>query len=122
MFDIMKFIQWFKTELDLVCYPLVFPATAPNECCVITFTDILGSKGDVKNYECTVYCRAERPNIALENSNKVIKRLDKETTLVFDDIQILLISAITPIGKFAGVDQNGLNVFQANFKVITCDY
>ena len=59
---------------------------------------------------------------ALQNANKVIKRLDKETSLVFDDIQVLLISAITPVGRFAGVDNNGLNVFQASFKIIICDY
>lgn len=122
MFDIMNFVQLLKTELGLVCYPLVFPPTAPNECSIITFTDILGSKGDVKNLECTVYCRAERPDKALQNANKVIKRLDKETSLVFDDIQVLLISAITPVGRFAGVDNNGLNVFQASFKIIICDY
>lgn len=122
MFDIMKFIQWFKQELGLTVYPLLFPAVAPNECSVITFTDILGSKGDVKNLECTVYCRAERPDTALENANKVIKRLDRETKLVFDDIQVLLIAAITPIGRFAGVDANGLNIFTAKFKIIICDY
>lgn len=122
MFDIMEFVQWLKGELFMKFYPLVFPATAPNECNIVTFTDILGSKGDVKNLECTVYCRAERPDKALENANKVIKRLDKETSLVFGNIQVLLISAITPVGRFAGVDNNGLNVFQASFKIIICDY
>ena len=122
MFDIMEFIRWFKSELSMTVYPLVFPVTAPDECSIVTFTDILGSKGDVKHLECTVYCRAERPDRALQNANKVIKRLDKETSLVFGDIQVLLISAITPVGKFAGVDQNGLNIFQASFKIIICDY
>ena len=121
MFDIMKFIQWFKEELGIICYPLMFPATAPKECSIITFTDVLGSKGDVKNLECSVYCRAVRPDRALEMANKVIERLDRETGLVFDNIQILLISAKTSIGKFAGVDSNGLNIFQANFKIIICD-
>lgn len=121
MFDIMEFIKWFKAELKLTAYPLLFPPTAPSECCVVTFTDIMGSKGDVKNLECTVYCRAERPDKALEITNKVIKRLDRETSLVFGDIQVLMIMANTPIGRFSGVDNNGLNIFQANFKIVICD-
>lgn len=121
MFDVIEFTRWMKREFMIPIYPLVFPATAPKECGIVTFTDIMGSKGDVKNLECSFYYRAERPDTALEMVNKVIERLDRETSLVFGNIQILMILAITPVGKFAGVDNNGLNVFQANFKIVICD-
>ena len=58
MLDILQFTKWIKKELNMTCYPLMFPATAPKECSVVTLTDIMGSKGDVKNFECAPARRA----------------------------------------------------------------
>lgn len=121
MLDILEFTKWLKTELGIKAFPLVFPATAPNECCVVTLTDILGRKGDVKNLDCTIYCRNAEPGKGIATANKIIKRLDRETKLTFGDTQVLSILANTPSGRFNGVDQNGLYVFTASFKIIICD-
>ena len=121
MFDIMEFIKLLRKELDMTLYPMIFPASAPVECSVVTFSDILGSKLDVKNMEASFYCRADKVETALNNANKLIKRLDRETSLVFGDTQILLILAVTPQGKFMGTDENGNSVFLAKFKIVTCD-
>lgn len=121
MFDIMEFIKLLRNELNITIYPMSFPASSPKECCVVTFSDIIGSKGDVKNLEATFFCRAATNSVALSNANKLIDRLDRETSLVFGDTQILLIAAITPLGKFMGIDEAGNNIVQARFKIVTCD-
>ena len=121
MLDILQFTQWLIQELGLIFYPLVFPATAPDTCNVVVLSDILGRKRDVKKLECTVYCRADRPDTAIAAANAVIKRLDRETSLVFDNTQVLSILAKTSSGQFKGTDKKGLYVFTASFNIIICD-
>ncbi len=121
MLDILEFTKWLGKELSLTAYPLIFPVGSANECCVVNLTDILGRKADVKQLDCTVYCRSKRPDTGIETANKIIKRLDRETSLVFGDTQVLSILAVNSAGRFVGQDNNGLYIFTATFNITICD-
>lgn len=75
----------------------------------------------MKQLDCTVLCRSARPDTGIYVANKIISRLDRETSLVFGNTQVLSILAVNSAGKFAGQDNNGLYIFTATFNITICD-
>lgn len=118
MIDITQFIAWVKQHVDGEFYPLFFPDTASDDCIVVNFSEVLGRQGTVKDMTCSFLVRSSHPQNAIKKCGELINTLDKQTRLVFGNIQIILLLAQQGTGQFMGIDDNSRSVFQADFKML----
>lgn len=118
MIDITEFIDWVSPQVNGEFYPLFFPDTASDDCIVVNFNEVLGSKGTVKDMTCSFLVRSSHPQAAISKCGELIKVLDKRTNLFFGNTQIILLLAQQGSGQFRGIDENSRSVFQADFKML----
>lgn len=118
MIDITQFIDWVSPQVTGEYYPLFFPDTASDDCIVVNFNEVLGSRGTVKELTCSFLVRSIHPQKAINKCGELINLLDKKTDLFFDNMQIILVLAQQGSGQFRGIDDNSRSVFQVDFKLL----
>lgn len=118
MIDITQFIEWVKEKVDGEYYPLFFPETSSDDCIVVSFNEVLGRRGTVKDMTFSFLVRSTHPQKSIDKCGKLINELDKKTNIFFGSTQIILVLAQQGTGQFRGIDENSRSVFQVDFKVL----